>query len=560
MSTITSLKLGTVPITEEGVERYKFSDTITNHFTQILEFTEDLNCSVGRIFSKMKVPVSWFTVMNANYMIATMDINNPSGSTLNIKAWIDAIDLLSDSEDHPMVEIRWHFDYFEMFKSSVTLGYGHIKRRPYYSLATTPYQDYPMIYRKKGTHVYDICPPKYLKGNVDPDERLKYIIFSYNTLSGNEVVRTSYGCIPICKTNFRLYDSDGDTVFAVQAYEFDGNVLSSWFNIRPSTVNGIWVADYPPFPTTSITWTGTHLRCTAGNWGLKKANVGGIYYGFWYTDSTPISYTPETVDLLSNLVSTEEESLSILGQDGEIVFSLPYGMEFRYALIRTVLQTDSAVFEAIFYPSGGDSSRDAGSIGLKAIIPWMPVPLMSNAWSEYAYSEQRSYDMEMRQLQTDAGAVKQIAAGAGQGMMMGAFGSRGLIVGGLGGTIGGLTNYLTETYWQNDKEQELLDRLKANQSNSILKSGYLTTDILYNGSITKLQSFVKDSYSSTQLSNTRSNFGISVDEILSSCNTQVKTTAPTGYYVIKNLIISGSAPKEAKDYIKKKFDAGVRLL
>lgn len=562
MSTITSLKLGVVPITEEGVDRYKFSDNIELHFTQIYETTEDLNCSVGRVFTKMKVPVSWFTVMNANYLIADMDINNPAGSSLHIKGWIDSIDLISDSEDYPQVEIRWHFDYYEMYKSLITLGYGHIKRRPFNTIADTPYQNYQTIYKKKGTHVYEICPPKYLFDDVDPDKRLKYILFSYNTKGGDdEVVKTSYGCIPICKTNFRLYDpNSSDNIWAVQAYQFDGNFLSSVFGIRPSTVNGIWIADFPPFPNSNIIWDSSKVRCTAANWGLTKVQSDGTWYGFWSSDSAPALSNSQTIDLGANISSTEEETLSIVGMDGEIIFTLPYNMAIRYALIRTVLQTDSAVFEVIFYPSGGDFSRDAGSIGLKAIIPWMPVPLVSNAWSEYAYSEQRSYDIEMRQLQTDAGAVKQIASGAGQGMMMGAFGSRGLILGGVTGTIGGITNYLTETYWQNDKEQELLDRLQANQSNTMLKSGYLTTDVLYNGSITKLQGFVKDDYSATQLSNTRTNFGISVDEILASCETIVKTTLPTGYYSIKNLIISGNAPKEAKDYIKKKFDAGVRLL
>ena len=142
MSTITSLKLGVVPITEEGVDRYKFSDNIELHFTQIYATTEDLNCSVGRIFTKMKVPVSWFTVMNANYLIADMDINNPIGSSLHIKGWIDSIDLISDSEEYPQVEIRWHFDYYEMYKSMITLGYGHIKRRPFDDLSSTPIQNY----------------------------------------------------------------------------------------------------------------------------------------------------------------------------------------------------------------------------------------------------------------------------------------------------------------------------------------------------------------------------------------------------------------------------------
>ena len=69
-----------------------------------------------------------------------------------------------------------------------------------------------------------------------------------------------------------------------------------------------------------------------------------------------------------------------------------------------------------------------------------------------------------------------------------------------------------------------------------------------------------DSYSATQLSNTRSNYGVSVDEILSSCDTLIRTTSPTGFYQIPNLIISGAIPKEAKDTIKNKFAAGVRLI
>ena len=46
MSTFTELKIGRVPITEEGVDRYRISDSILNHFTE-LSSLEDLNTSVG---------------------------------------------------------------------------------------------------------------------------------------------------------------------------------------------------------------------------------------------------------------------------------------------------------------------------------------------------------------------------------------------------------------------------------------------------------------------------------------------------------------------------------
>ena len=127
------------------------------------------------------------------------------------------------------------------------------------------------------------------------------------------------------------------------------------------------------------------------------------------------------------------------------------------------------------------------------------------------------------------------------------------------GVAPGLINYGVEMLYQNDEEQRLENRLQANQSSTLI----LTSNSLL--SLIRCYSFVikdivPDPYSGTQIMNMRNNFGVSVDEILTSCDHLVKTELPLGYYSIKNLIISGAAPKEAKDYIKNKFDAGVKLL
>ena len=127
------------------------------------------------------------------------------------------------------------------------------------------------------------------------------------------------------------------------------------------------------------------------------------------------------------------------------------------------------------------------------------------------------------------------------------------------GVAPGLINYGVEMLYQNDEEQRLENRLQANQSSTLI----LTSNSLL--SLIRCYSFVikdivPDSYSGTQITNMRNNFGVSVDEILTSCDNLVRSELPSGYYSIKNLIISGAAPKEAKDYIKNKFDAGVKLL
>ena len=568
MSTITSLKLGSVPITEEGVERYRFSDNVENHFTQIYERSDDLNCSVGRIFSKMKVPVSWLEIMNANYLIADMIMNNPSGSVLHIKGWIDSIDLISDSEDYPQVEIRWHFDYYEMYKSSVNLGYGHVKRRPYTDLDTTPVQRYQMIKRVKGSESYEITKPFYLEGHSgDSRYRIRFVIFSYNKVDGNgNATETKYGFYPVGNDLYVSITEGGITVPSINWRQTDVNGLFTYFAIKPSQVNGIWISDYPPVSMSRITGGGTPsnpMGCSDGNWTMKKAldSNNDPYLGYFeslYGPTTSNNYTD--YDFSSPLVSTEFQQYVIVGIDGNISYTLPYDIPIKHARVRCILQSDSADMEIIFYPDGGDSSREASVIGLRALIPCIELPLLSNAWSEYTYSQQRSYDIEMRQLQTDTGAVKQAASGVGSGAMMGAFGSRGLIIGALGGSIGGLTNYLTETYWQNDKEQELLDRLQANQSPTLIKGGYSCGDVCVNGGFTRVIDLKMDNYSTSIGSSMRANYGISVDEIRGSCDSLVRTELPAGYYSIKNLIISGAAPKEAKDYIKNKFDAGVKLL
>ena len=579
MSTITSLKLGSVPITEDGVERYKFSDTITNHFTQIFEFTEDLNCSVGRIFSKVKVPVSWFTVMNANYLIAEMDINNPSGSVLHIKAWIDAIDLLSDSEDHPMVEIRWHFDYYEMFKSSVTLGYGHIKRRPYADLDTTPVQNYPYRFFE--------LPSDFKTTKVDLFDQYHYTyssrkytlwwtVVSYNvtktvTVGGNtynvteiqhafapfgvpDESNSTYEINPFILTHnaMSIKDTASPPNTATSPgynYVMNGQ-LDEAMGIDPTTINGIWVV--PSIcPSSMLSGTGdiSDPLIISGSWRIR---AGRGQWGVFYisTDENYIKWSTS----ITSVTSTEKERYIVMNYDGSKAWELPYGMTASSYEIYTFYEATSCYAEISF------RDETSGVVeGMTATIIFPTLPVNYNALSSYMYSGQQEYDREARTIASNASAWKSSASGGGQGAMMGAFGAPGLALGVAGGVSGGLINYGVEMLYQNDEEQRILDRLKANQSSSIIMGSDAGHTVVRSRGIflTKIQ---MDGYSATQADNTKSNFGISVDEILSSCNTQVKTTAPTGYYIIKNLIISGSAPKEAKDYIKKKFDAGVRLL
>ena len=135
----------------------------------------------------------------------------------------------------------------------------------------------------------------------------------------------------------------------------------------------------------------------------------------------------------------------------------------------------------------------------------------------------------------------------------------GALAGGAAGAVPGLVNYGVEMLYQNDAEQALTDRLKANQVPSLMMgSTSMMTALLKKGpSLMKLK---PDSYSLGQISNTRSQFGVSVDELLPSTDGLLKATSPKGYYNIQNLIITGDIPVSAKKWIRNKFASGVRLI
>ena len=567
MSTITYVKLGSVPITEEGVERYKFSDSIESHITQIAEFTDNINCSVGRIFSKMKLPVSWITVMNANYLIADLDFNNPAASSLHIRAWIDSIEPLSDTEDYPMCEVRWHFDYYEMYKSSVTLGYGHVKRRPFNDIDSTPIQDYQYRYLKLPsdfrTSSTDLTP-RYEVTVLGRKWEIWWVFFSFNEDNGG-ITEIRYGALPVAisidsygriSESYSLYiqDSGGGTLAECPSFvEIMSGEFEEYLKIDPQGMNGVWLSPYflPIARYSGTGYTGDPIIINPTEQvTVYKSGIGDWGY-YWLS---PIQFTREWSMSFTEFYSTEDKRYIITDLDGVKVLDLPYDLHITKAtMVLNVEPTEAHITVSLKDDIYG---RAEGTV---ATIPLISLPINENAWSSYVYSGQREYDREGRIIQSNASAWKTTASGAGSGAMMGAFGPQGLALGVVGGMVGGLVSYGTEMLYQNDEEQRILDRWKSNQTPGLLLEGGGWDKLRYSKGIL-LTYLEMDGYSATQLGNTRSNFGISVDEILSSCETMVKTTLPTGYYSIKNLIISGSVPKEAKDYIKKKFDAGVKLL
>ena len=233
---------------------------------------------------------------------------------------------------------------------------------------------------------------------------------------------------------------------------------------------------------------------------------------------------------------------------------LPYDYGVDSVTTTIFCELDGPFFEISF-----KNSTYGNLEGMTVNVPLTSLPLNSNAYSSYVYSGQQEYDREMRTVRSNSKALENTGVMAASGTLMGAFGPMGALAGAGMGMASGLLPYASEMGYSNDKEQSLENRLKANQPSTMILSSNSLLPIARQYGF-RIKSIVPDDYSSQQITATRNQFGISVDELMSSCDSLIRSTSPTGYYNIQNMIVNGNIPVSAKKWIREKFRSGVRLI
>lgn len=118
--------------------------------------------------------------------------------------------------------------------------------------------------------------------------------------------------------------------------------------------------------------------------------------------------------------TTDTSEAVLLDFDGNPVFSLPWGRGFSQCTVRNVITMTSANIEVRF------DGRDSRSDGTCAVIPLPSIDITSNAWSEYAFSGQRDYDIAQRKLAAQQALVSSVTGGLSNAFSTG-------VMAGLGG-------------------------------------------------------------------------------------------------------------------------------
>ena len=549
----------------------------------VIEPDEPIMPSRERLFSEVKLKEYYSELLTVSYMRVTYELKNSLGVDVPyiFYGWITDVSLTSDGE-LPATTISWHIDEWRTWKSAVSFGSGHVKRRPFIDIDSTPIQNYPIRYLELDDTGIAITNgeliPRYVRNVFGThNDSIWWIIFTFNKTTqvdqDTSITSIEKGAIPVwirnTLTNGKLSNivevhfkatSSGTLIRGLSIAQLLEGKLDEYMGLPPDTINGVWISPYL-FDPSILSGAGDSVDPLVINLaGLTAVQSGVLTYGYlnitnimnYHSEQTVV---PGTIITGGDLCSTETEQYIVTDFDGSKALDLPYGMKFTSWNIELIIEADTAAI-AVSFRDGLDGRTE----GTVATLPLPSLPVNTNALSEYVYSGQRDYDRESRTIESNASAWKSSATGAGSGAMMGAFGPAGLAIGAAGGLSGGLISYGVEMLYQNDEEQRIMDRLKARQPSSLLLSSNAISVLLRGGKGPALRRLVPDDYSLSQIADMKNQFGISVDELSSSTDTLIKTTAPTGYYNIQNLIVSGDIPVSAKRWIRQKFASGVRLI
>lgn len=552
MSTITTARFWKdVGFTEGCMEVPRASGSIPS---PNLTFS-NLNPTKARMFSELRVPEDYVTMLDYSYLAITVDNNNGPDSVFF--GWIDSVEMVSDTAGAPITQVNWHVDLWRTYFANATFGSGMVKRRPASNNQPPQQPSYRYLIPGEPVTLYQ-------------NEGIWWVIVALTIEdSTTNVTTVEYRLVPVSYPSYLngLYITGGRAMPLSKI--FNGDWDETW-GIDPSRVISVFLSPICPY-SYSGTGASSSDPISIGVYWNPKGEDGSKYFTS-YTTSYPFE---DRTAIISEVSTTDTVRYDIRGFDGEMVGTLPWGIPVNRLNVRLVYSTTSAYIQLRFRPSSEGSSYDytlSHQYGLTFNIPCWALDVTENTWSSYVYSGQRQYDMEQRQLNTESNAVSgglaigaSALTGAASGALLGSVvpgvGTLvGGIVGALGGAVTGLVttggNFAYETMYKNDEMQRMEDYVHADQADNLLLPGN-GIDCIYHGCQLTMVPVSFDDYSTTQFTNDLTIYGAKVSEPTADCTTLISAGGPIQ---IQNLIVTGNIPPAAKDYIKQRFAQGVIII
>ena len=533
----------------------------------------------------LELPLSYTQMFEMSYLY--IEASDGNGS-LTLFGWVTSVEQIASSE--AAVRITWDVDWWRSFSGEAQLDTGVIVKCPD-SAHKRPYRTQPRYWRT--THQYPITGGKVPSG-MSLHHLWVYVFVVWNKISNNDVtdIVTQSRILYAPIYSQMKSDSSATAVAGMSIDKLFGGELDEWVNQYASDSNasakiiGAWLAPFAPenfsFDRQTQIWTGDGS-------------------GYTILGSTTITTTPHMcLSTYSSTLDTRWTYTNIAGQcdelnriavtdfEGNILGYSPYGLtvtgfkgvldigpnggyvylRFRFAgegdLPLTIPEEDNP-----YGPSAGDEETKkhlAPSLGCGFAIPLPSVPVNENQWSDYMYAGQRDFDITNARIANEKQAISGLESAASSAIGGGVTGASagpagaaaGMIGGGaLSGVMTGVNYLLGENF--NKQLQDATDKLYANQKNGIVLGGGSKSKLLFaNCYFPMLILQEPDPISKAEYLSDIAVNGYDTDISVVNVSTFIEGTE--GAYRIINLTVGGQIPPQAKQYIKDKLDAGVRII
>ena len=545
---------------------------------------ETLRPHKGSTLTALELPLSYTECFEMSYLY--IEASDGKGS-ISLFGWITSISQIASSDE--AIRITWDCDWWRSYSGGADLQTGMIVKCPN-ATYKRPYRTQPRYWRINQAYK--------IRTQSVPTSRILNCLWVYVFIVCNKIVSGTVSEIVtqssiLFAPAYSLFKTDASSLSytGVPLDQLYGGELDEWVNNNLSTggvesakIIGAWVAPVPP---SNFTWDNNAQIWTGNGTGYTLKGSAGIATGnhMMQLDQSATLDTGFTVNIGVDRVD-ELHKIGITDFEGNILGYAPYSLKFAgikgmvdigpnggYLYVRFMFAGES---DNPFYEQGEDNPYDtideedrkhlAPSIGCGFSIPLPAVPVNENQWSDYMYAGQRDFDITNARIANDKQAISGLESSAASAIGGGVTGASAGPAGAAAGVVGGgavsaiMTgvNYLLGENF-NKQLQDATDRLYSNQKNGIALNGGSKSKILladcYYPLIVEME---PDTVSKAEYLSDIAVNGYDTDIPVTSVSTFMSGTV--GPYRVINLTVCGNIPPQAKQYIKDKFAAGIRII